>query len=251
MELIENTYYSVFNKTYGVRSSGDASRNKLFLDTVLSGKIYVELTLEWCASWKPIIGVEPIGEAISGFSGDSATSYGYRGYTGDKITNSTSSSYGDTFSTGDIIGVALDTGSGKLWFSKNGVWQGSGDPENGTGEAFTTSNCETVTISAYNINESVRLHNRDEQVFSTPTGFKAVNSAFVVHGTVSEKGVPLQRKINAYRRDTGEYIGTTESDESGVYSIYTSYSGAQNLMCIDSTGIYSDLLLSRIVPENA
>jgi hypothetical protein len=34
----------------------------------------------------------------------------------------------DTFTTGDIIGVALDLDNNKLYFSKNGVWQNSGDP---------------------------------------------------------------------------------------------------------------------------
>ena len=61
---------------------------------------------------------------------------------GQKIGNAGSAaSYGDTWTTGDIIGVALDLDNGgNLYFSKNGTWQDSGDPTSGgtaTGAAFT------------------------------------------------------------------------------------------------------------------
>jgi hypothetical protein len=39
--------------------------------------------------------------------------------------------YGDTFATGNIIGVALDLDNNKLYFSKNGAFQNSGDPTSG------------------------------------------------------------------------------------------------------------------------
>jgi len=62
--------------------------------------------------------------------------------TGQKIGDGGSAaSYGDTWTTGDIIGVALDLDNGgNLYFSKNGTWQDSGDPTSGgtaTGAAFT------------------------------------------------------------------------------------------------------------------
>jgi len=47
-----------------------------------------------------------------------------------------------TFDDGDIISVAMDADSGKLWFAKNGEWLESGDPENGTGEIFTLPSME-------------------------------------------------------------------------------------------------------------
>jgi hypothetical protein len=40
-------------------------------------------------------------------------------------------SYGDTFTTNDIIGIALDLDNNKLYFSKNGTFQNSGDPTSG------------------------------------------------------------------------------------------------------------------------
>ena len=38
----------------------------------------------------------------------------------------------DAFTTGDIIGVALDCDNGKIYWSKNGTWQNSGDPTSGS-----------------------------------------------------------------------------------------------------------------------
>tara|TARA_R100000697_G_scaffold48685_2_gene61964 strand:- start:823 stop:1335 length:513 start_codon:yes stop_codon:yes gene_type:complete len=39
---------------------------------------------------------------------------------------------GTSYTTGDIIGVALDMDNHKLYFSKNGTWQNSGDPTSGS-----------------------------------------------------------------------------------------------------------------------
>jgi hypothetical protein len=41
---------------------------------------------------------------------------------------------GDKYGTGDLIGVATDLDGGRIYFSKNGVWQ-NGDPAQGTGGA--------------------------------------------------------------------------------------------------------------------
>ena len=54
-----------------------------------------------------------------------------------KGNNGTFSSYGDSYTTNDIIGVAVDLDNNKIYFSKNGTWQNSGNPTNGTNPAFT------------------------------------------------------------------------------------------------------------------
>jgi len=59
------------------------------------------------------------------------------GGTNSKLNNGTYSSYGDSFTTNDIIGVAVDLDNLKIYFSKNGTFQNSGDPTNGTNPAFT------------------------------------------------------------------------------------------------------------------
>ena len=59
---------------------------------------------------------------------------------GNKGHDNTDSSYGNTYTTNDIIGVALDLDNNKIYFSKNGTFQNSGVPTSGstgTGAAFT------------------------------------------------------------------------------------------------------------------
>ena len=46
--------------------------------------------------------------------------------------DNTNTAYGDSYTTGDYIGIAFDLDNMKLYFSKNGVWQNSGDPAAGT-----------------------------------------------------------------------------------------------------------------------
>ena len=72
--------------------------------------------------------------------------YGYKTSDGDSYTNTGSSSYGDTYDDGDIIGVALDLTNNKLYFSKNGTWQNSGDPTSGA----TGTGAISITAAASN-----------------------------------------------------------------------------------------------------
>jgi hypothetical protein len=78
---------------------------------------------------------------INNTAPDQSTSgYGYRGQPAQKVNNGTYTSWGNTYTAGDIIGVAVDRDNNKIYFSINGVWQESGDPTSGatgTGSAFT------------------------------------------------------------------------------------------------------------------
>ena len=68
------------------------------------------------------------GAGTEGYVGASSepTSYGYYGDTGSSYQNSSATSYGDTWTINDIIGIYLDCDNNKLYFSKNGTVQNSG-----------------------------------------------------------------------------------------------------------------------------
>ena len=120
-----------------------------------SGKYYFE--------FKPISKTGDADEYVVGIAAQSvvsinqphykmATGYMYTGVNGNKINNDTSSSYGNTFTAGDIVGVAMDLDNLKLYFSKNGTWQTSGDPTSGstgTGAAFTLTAPSETEIGYY------------------------------------------------------------------------------------------------------
>ena len=77
---------------------------------------------------------------------------GFYHYTGTSLFNGqggAGTAFGDAWndSSSNIIGVAFDADTRKVWFSKNGVWQGSGDPANGNNEAGTINLYEDGTYA--------------------------------------------------------------------------------------------------------
>ena len=133
--------------------------------------------------------------------GQAGNTVGY--YSGDGFKyvgpSDTASAYGNTYTVGDIIGVALDLDNGYVYFSKNGVWQNSGDPESGasgtggisfiTGNPFiiasshVTTSSRTTTYSGNYGNPpfSISSGNSDGNgygnfEYSVPSGYYALNT---------------------------------------------------------------------------
>jgi len=99
---------------------------------VNSGKWYWEMKLVTGTGVDCMIGVSSAyTTATTQQLGNKATDYGYY-VTGVVFNNNSSSSYGNSYTNGDIIGVALDLDNNKLYFSKNGTFQNSGDPTSGS-----------------------------------------------------------------------------------------------------------------------
>jgi len=98
-----------------------------------SGKWYAEFKMDSTGGLR-MVAVEP-AENISDYNdnhgGHTADGRGYEDSNGYLNTNGGSSSWGDTYGNGDIIGVALDMDNRYVYFSKNGVFQNSGVPTSG------------------------------------------------------------------------------------------------------------------------
>ena len=111
---------------------------------VSSGKWYTEFKVS-DASANAFIGItfDPAEDARNNrYTGQSSSSWGYFDSDGNYRTNGSGTAYGDTYTTGDIIGIAMDLDNAKLYFSKNGTFQNSGDPTSGatgTGAISITS----------------------------------------------------------------------------------------------------------------
>ena len=95
---------------------------------VSSGKWYWEVTIT-ASNLTPtgaIIGIteNSSASAVSNYPGNNANDWGYYGNTGNKYTGGTGFAYGATYTTNDVIGVALDMDAGTLTFYKNNVSQG-------------------------------------------------------------------------------------------------------------------------------
>jgi hypothetical protein len=90
---------------------------------VSSGKWYWEaITENGSGSVSGIHKTQPTGYAqIVGYN--EPNGYGYSG-DGNKLNNNTGTAYGATYTTGDVIGIALDMDAGTLTFYKNNTSQG-------------------------------------------------------------------------------------------------------------------------------
>tara|TARA_Y100001938_G_scaffold25879_1_gene34599 strand:+ start:29 stop:1378 length:1350 start_codon:yes stop_codon:yes gene_type:complete len=133
-----------------------------------SGKWYCEVKVNGVYnSIYPTIGyISETNTNDSSYSQIGYTATGTGGYKpdGEKIINGSGSSYGDSFTAGDIIGVALDMDNGAIYFSKNGTFQDSGNPASGaskTGAAFTFTpdgNFHFFGASPYRSNSSLSFN---------------------------------------------------------------------------------------------
>ena len=106
-----------------------------------------------------------------------------------KINNGASASYGNTWTTGDVIGVAFDVDAGKLWFAKNGTWQASGDPAAGTNAAYTNlSGSIGVAINDQGTYTTTHSLNAGARPFdyTAPSGFKALCTQNLPDPTIAD-----------------------------------------------------------------
>ena len=58
------------------------------------------------------------------YLGQDSNTYGYAYDSGNKVNNGTGASYGATYTSGDVIGIEIDTDTGSINFHKNGSDQG-------------------------------------------------------------------------------------------------------------------------------
>jgi len=138
---INPLYYSstgLLNGNLTATSTGNSHKNYHSTIAVDSGKWYAEMKVNsWNGSNNIMFGIvadswNNINSTSPGdnFAGNASTGIGY-GSDGQKIIANSASSYGNSFTTGDILGIALDLTNNKLYFSKNGTWQNSGVPTSG------------------------------------------------------------------------------------------------------------------------
>ena len=144
-----------------------------------SGKYYAEVTL---GSSTLTAGLSKDNSVLDNYLGNSAGEYSY-GQNGNKINGDDGSQtgYGDTFTTGDTIGIAFDADGGNLYFYKNGALQASGTAAfTGLTDGpyfFAVGNNVTTSTSPFNFGQRPFAN-------TIPTGYKALNSANLPDPTI-------------------------------------------------------------------
>jgi hypothetical protein len=145
--------------------------------SVTSGKWYCEFLVSGLSGGGTAFGIvgSTDGPTIQAIISTDNTVIGRSGqvgyaylFNGDKYTGGSSSAYGASYTSNDVIGVALDLDAGTLVFYKNGVSQGTAFSSLSGTFAFACSVYSTVTVFA----------NFGQQPFAytPPTGFVALNT---------------------------------------------------------------------------
>jgi hypothetical protein len=115
--------YSQGNNTVTYTVNNDLAEATLGMT---SGKYYWEQKfINATGGNNAMIGVGNENAHRSAYVGADTTGWSYYAVNGTKYHNGSTSSYGATFTAGDIIGVAFDADTRTIWFSKNGTWQNS------------------------------------------------------------------------------------------------------------------------------
>ena len=121
----------------GVSSNQHATNNYTFgTQGFANGKWYWEVECETVGG-EMHIGIVDSGSSTTGYP---STARDYRNNGNKELDGGSATSFGNTYTDGDIIGVAVDLDNTSIYYSKNGTWQNSGDPESGsskTGAAYT------------------------------------------------------------------------------------------------------------------
>ena len=112
-----------------VTSSGNYSFNTGTIG-VAAGKWYWEVFIT-SNSTEDLIGItKNVSTSATNYLGENAGAVGHND-NGNAYVAGSNNSYGTSYTTNDVIGVALDLTNNKLYFSKNGTFQNSGDPTSG------------------------------------------------------------------------------------------------------------------------
>ena len=130
---------------------------------VSTGRWYYEVKVKNKAD-NVKVGIVDVDQAqqLNGYFNNLSRGYSYNS-SGEKSNNNSSVSYGNSYTTNDIIGVAIDLDNGKLYFSKNGTYQNSGDPTSGstgTGSAYDISSGYTYApiVATYQPNDKLECN---------------------------------------------------------------------------------------------
>jgi hypothetical protein len=139
---------------------------------------------------------------------------------------------GATYTTNDVIGVALDTQQLRIWFAKNGVWQVKDITEDGFDLSPTTFTPSTITAFVTGMYRGAASYSLvtgrfiAESLVYRPEGFFPYSTqTTIISGTVYEYNedkipIPGAYPVRAYDRETGELAAEVMSAANGEYALY-------------------------------
>jgi hypothetical protein len=198
---LDNYYLSGTFSEGNLKVSIDNNSTEAFTTSTIgvsSGKWYMENKIITTSSGRLYSGVTyGTAQGTNDWPGGGSDQWFYRSEDG-KVYNGGSLAYtGATLADGDIVGIALDLDNHKLYFSKNGTFNNSGDPTSGstgtgaialdTGQTYffaVGESGDTAVVSSANFGSpsfSISSGNSDANgygnfEYSVPSGYYSINS---------------------------------------------------------------------------
>jgi hypothetical protein len=181
--------------------SGGVGRYAISTMGATSGKWYSEVEVDSMST--PVLfrivvgGWSNLYDPLLFSAGEAAPQINSVLYMGDgrrRINNSDTTSWGATFTTGDVIGVAYDADTGKVWFAKNNSWQSSGNPAAGTNPAATLTTGAPFYSGLNPFDSGTGTVNFGQLGFTytPPTGFSALSTANLPAPTIADGSAYFQ-----------------------------------------------------------
>ena len=190
---------------------------------ISSGKWYWEVTL---LSGTTAVGIADITSSrTQSYVGQTSTSYGYYSGTGSKYNNATGVAYGATYTTNDVIGVALDMDAGTLTFYKNNTSQGT---------AYSSLS-GTFTPAIGNDQSNTTAFNAGQRPFTytPPSGFVRLNAYNLPDSTIKKGNTVMDATLYT---GTGSALTVTNA---GAFK--PDFVWAKNRSAADSSGLYDSV----------
>jgi len=181
--------FTLSNANLSLSSSLSTNHQSFGTIGVTSGKWYWEVLVE--SALETYIGVATDSASSSSWTGAEAVSWSYRNL-GSKYNAGTPVAYAATYTTNDVIGVALDMDAGTLTFYKNGT--SLGQAYSGITGVILPALSPFASGAALSANFGQRPF-----AYTPPTGFKALNTQNLPDATI--------KKGNQYF-DATTYTGT-------------------------------------------
>lgn len=198
-----------------VGNSATNNGNDYSTQAIKTGKWYAEFVCKGSSGIYPQVGIISVPSAYNGSGGGQV---GYRpdscAYLADgnkKVDGGSDTSYGNSFTTNDVIGIAVDADNGAVYFSKNGTFQNSGVPTSGaskTGAADTWTGGATefyIALAVYQSGTGWDANfGQQPFAYTPPSGFKSLCTTNLPTPTI---GATVATAANKYF-DINLYTGT-------------------------------------------
>lgn len=141
-----------------------------------TGKRYFEMYVSTAGVIRAV-GISSAGGSTSYDTdlGQEAGEYAMRGDGNSYFAGSYGGTVGPTYTAGDVIGVAIDHSTRKVWWAKNNTWM-AGNPAAGTGAMVTyATGLGTIFAAAQGFSGTVIVARfaAADQSYSPPSGFSA------------------------------------------------------------------------------